>query len=81
MSNKKSSCSVELSMKLFYNLAARWLGLFESVHVQLNNIVVKFLRRTISFQYLKIENHLKIPISQSNFSGPRKFTLGYQLVV
>ena len=81
MSNKISSCSVELSMKLCYNLRARWFGLTESVHVQLNNIVVKFLRRTISFQYLKIEDHLKLPISQSNFAGPRKFTLEYQLVV
>ena len=30
---------------------------------------------TVSSRYLKVEVHLKLLISQSKFSGPRKFTL------
>ena len=34
---------------------------------------------TVSYRYLKVKVHPKLLISQSKFSGPRKFTLRYQL--
>ena len=33
---------------------------------------------TVISRSLKVEDNLKLPISQSKFSGPRKFTLRYQ---
>ena len=38
---------------------------------------LKAIRRHL-WTTLGIENHLKLLISQSKFSGPRKFTLRYQ---
>ena len=32
----------------------------------------------VSSRYLEVEVHFKLLISQSKFSGPRKFTLRYQ---
>ena len=46
--------------------------------------VKRFLRRnkgeqiTVNSRYLNVEVHSKLLISQSKFSGPRKFTLRYQ---
>ena len=33
---------------------------------------------TVNYQYLKVKIYSKLLISQSKFSGPRKFTLRYQ---
>ena len=38
-------------------------------------------RYTVNSRYLKVEVYPKLLISQSKFSGPRKFTLRYQYYV
>ena len=37
-----------------------------------------YIINTVSSRYLKVEVHPKLLISQSKFSGPRKFTLRLQ---
>ena len=38
----------------------------------------KVSESTVISRSLKVEDNLKLPIFQSKFSGPRKFTLRYQ---
>ena len=44
-----------------------------------SNMSVNNYNTEVNSRYLEVEVHPKLLISQSKFSGPRKFTLRYQL--